>query len=77
VLTLDVGGIKDIVVDGITGIIIPKRDASLFAEKLVDLVNDDVLRNELSMRGWDFVGEKYNYSTLVANMSAYYKELLA
>jgi len=76
VLTVDVGGISDIVVNGETGVVIDERDPELFAKKLIDLVNNNQLREKLSQKGWQFVGEKFHYTTLVDRMDKYYKRLL-
>jgi glycosyltransferase involved in cell wall biosynthesis len=76
VITTDVGGVKDIVLEGETGFIVPKNNVSLFVEKLLLLVGNEVERNRLSKNGWDFVKEKFHYMTLVKNMDEYYQYLL-
>jgi glycosyltransferase involved in cell wall biosynthesis len=76
VLSVNVGGINDIVVNGETGIVIDQREPELFAKKLIDLVNNNQLREKLSQNGWQYVGKKYHYTTLVDRMNKYYKQLL-
>jgi glycosyltransferase involved in cell wall biosynthesis len=76
VVTTDVGGVRDIMIDGETGYVVPKNDVSLFAEKLLHLIEDNELRISMSKNGWEFVKEKFHYKTLVSNMEAYYKELI-
>ena len=76
VITTDVGGVRDIVLEGKTGYIVPKNNVSLFVEKLLLLVENEVERNRLSKNGWDFVKEKFHYTTLVKNMDGYYQYLL-
>jgi hypothetical protein len=34
------------------------------------------IRKEMSLKGWDFVREKFHYTTLVKNIEHYYQELL-
>jgi glycosyltransferase involved in cell wall biosynthesis len=76
VITTDVGGVRDIILEGETGFIVPKNNVSLFVEKLLLLVENEVERNRLSKNGWDFVKEKFHYTTLVKNMDEYYQYLL-
>lgn len=77
VISTDVGGVRDIVKDGETGYIVPRRDAGKLAEKLAFLINSPKSREKMSQNGWKFVEEQFHYKTLVANMERYYRELLA
>jgi glycosyltransferase involved in cell wall biosynthesis len=76
IVTTDVGGVRDVVLDGQTAFVVEKNNLSQFSEKLLLLVNDDNLRKQMSLNGWDFVREKFHYTTLVKNMEDYYQELL-
>lgn len=76
VITTDVGGVKDILLDGETGFVVPKNNPEKFAEKLVLLIEDEKKRKKMSQNGWTFVEEKFHYTTLVKNMEYYYRELL-
>ena len=76
VVSTDVGGVRDIVKEGETGYIVPKNNVNLFSEKLLFLIEDDETRKRFSENGWNFVREKFNYTTLVKNVNEYYKELL-
>lgn len=76
VVTTDVGGVKDIVLDGETGFIVPKNNPTRYAEKVLLLVEDEKKRKKMSQNGWTFVQEKFHYTTLVKNVEDYYHELL-
>jgi glycosyltransferase involved in cell wall biosynthesis len=76
VVTTDVGGVKDIVLDGETGFIVPKNNPTKYAEKVLLLVEDEKKRKKMSQNGWTFVQEKFHYTTLVKNVEDYYLELL-
>ncbi len=76
IVTTDVGGVRDVVLEGETGWIIPKNNISLFTEKLLLLVEVEEERTRMSQNGWDFVKNKFHYTTLVNNMETYYKTLL-
>jgi glycosyltransferase involved in cell wall biosynthesis len=77
VVTTDVGGVKDVVLDGETGFIVPKNKPDLYAEKLLILIEDEKKRQLMSQNGWTFVEEKFHYTTLVKNMENYYHRLLS
>ncbi|MBI3239398.1 MAG: glycosyltransferase family 4 protein [Flavobacteriia bacterium] len=77
VISTDVGGVRDIVKDGETGFIVPKKNADALAEKLTLLINSKEIREKMSQNGWKFVEEQFHYTTLVSNMENYYRTLLA
>jgi glycosyltransferase involved in cell wall biosynthesis len=77
VISTDVGGVRDIVKDGETGFIVPKKNAEALAEKLTLLINSKEIREKMSQNGWKFVEEQFHYTTLVGNMENYYRTLLA
>jgi glycosyltransferase involved in cell wall biosynthesis len=77
VISTDVGGVRDIVLDGETGFIVPKNDATAFSEKIAFLIKNKKNRELMSQNGWKFVEQQFHYTTLVRNMEDYYKELLA
>lgn len=76
VITTDVGGVRDIVDANRTGFIIPQGNLDLYSEKLIELCEDEKIREKMSQNGWNFVHEKFHYTTLVQNMDRYYRELL-
>lgn len=76
VVTTDVGGVRDIVQDGETGFIVPPKNVNQFAEKLGFLIENQEIRQKMSQNGWNYVKEKFHYTTLVKNMEEYYLELI-
>ncbi len=76
VVTTDVGGVKDIVLDGETGFIVPNNDLNTYVEKLLLLVENKKKREKMSQNGWSFVQEKFHYETLVRNMEGLYDQLI-
>lgn len=76
VVSTDVGGVRDILLEGETGFVTPLNDVEMFTEKLVELVEDEKKREKMSQNGWNFVEAKFSYKTLVSNMENYYRELL-
>lgn len=76
VISTDVGGVRDVIDDGVTGFVVPKKSVAKFAEKLLLLIEDEKKREKMSQNGWNFVEHKFHYTTLVSNVEAYYKKLL-
>jgi glycosyltransferase involved in cell wall biosynthesis len=76
VVSTDVGGVRDILLEGETGFVTPLNAVEMFTDKLVELVEDEKKREKMSQNGWNFVEGKFSYKTLVANMENYYRELL-
>jgi D-inositol-3-phosphate glycosyltransferase len=62
-----VGGLTSIVRDGETGLLVPWRDADLFAERLRQVLEDDPLRQRLASQaresvlgyGWDRIADEH------------------
>jgi glycosyltransferase involved in cell wall biosynthesis len=76
VVSTDVGGVRDAVQDGVTGFVVPSMDVQAFSEKLLFLLKHKKMRAEMSQNGWNYVENKFHYTSLVKNMEAYYKQLL-
>lgn len=76
VISTDVGGVKDILDEGNTGFVVPKKDPGAFADKLQLLIENKEIRTKMSQNGWNFVRDKFHYTTLVKNMENYYAELI-
>ena len=76
VITTDVGGVRDIVLEGETGYIVPKNDVASLSDKMRLLIEDENLRKKMSQNGWTFVEHKFHYTTLVKNMEEYYNSLI-
>lgn len=76
VVSTDVGGVRDIMIDEETGFVVPKNNAEMFAEKLGILITQKEIREKMSQNGWNFVREQFHYEKLVSNMRTYYYSLL-
>jgi glycosyltransferase involved in cell wall biosynthesis len=76
ILTTDVGGVRDVVKENVTGYVVSNNSLPEFAEKLLFLIENDSIRNEMSQNGWEFVKSTFHYTTLVKNMENYYSELI-
>lgn len=71
-----VGGVESVVNNEESGFLIEVGRPDLFAEKLLDLIENEELRKKMSQNGWSFVRDKYALTTLVGNMEKLYAKLL-
>lgn len=76
VISTDVGGVRDVVLNNETGYIVQPGDKKTFEEKLLELIENEKKREYMSQNGWNFVREKFHYTTLVKNMEGLYLDLL-
>ena len=76
IITTNVGGIKDVVLENETAFIVESNDTDGFANKTLELVENDELRKAFSKRGYTHVINKFSYQTLCNNMDKLYKSLL-
>jgi len=61
VLVSNAGGLPEVVVDGQTGFIVPKKDVQAATEKLIYLATNKDLRHSMGQQGRAFVLANYNW----------------
>ncbi|RYD51959.1 MAG: glycosyltransferase family 1 protein [Sphingobacteriales bacterium] len=76
VVCTNVGGVADIIEDGVTGYVVPRDDVPAFAVAVTRLVNDAALRQSMGQQGRDAVIQRFSYQRLVRDMDGYYRKLL-
>ncbi|MFH2094712.1 MAG: glycosyltransferase [Bacteroidota bacterium] len=76
IVSTNVGGIENIVIPGETAILTRNGNLDDFTDKLMTVIHNDELREKLAVKGWDYVHERFHYTTLINNMKSFYHELL-
>jgi glycosyltransferase involved in cell wall biosynthesis len=76
VIVTNVDGFKEIVQDGINGIIVPVGDVEKTAAAIEKLINDKNLRLDLGKKGREQVTEFYNWKNNILQMVKIYSDLL-
>lgn len=76
IVSTRVGGIGDIVIEGKTALLADITDPDTFCKHLLNLVEDDNLRMEMSSESSYYVTRRFSYQRLMVNMSDLYYELL-
>ena len=76
IVTTNVGGIENVILEGRTGLLSPAGDLGRFSDNLLKLIEDDALRTEMGLHGWEHVKAKFSYMRLVSDMKQLYLDLL-
>jgi starch synthase len=71
-----VGGVPDLVQDGVTGRLVPSGDAPALADAVRALLADPARRRELGQAGRQAVVAPFGAGRLLADMDRLYAELL-
>lgn len=78
IITTDVPGCRETVVDGKNGFLVPARESKPLADKLVLLAGDAALRAEMAEASYNLCLEKYEVhkvnATMIARMTAHMTE---
>jgi glycosyltransferase involved in cell wall biosynthesis len=76
VVATGVGGVPDIVQDGQTGYLVPPENPGAIAEKVIALLKDKKLREEMGIKGRKFVEENASQQMMVQRLERLYFTLL-
>lgn len=70
------GGMPEIIRDGINGFVIPVMDFEALASRIIQLLNDDKLRNRIGYTGRQMVEQNFTTKIIARNTMNVYKKLL-
>ena len=76
VVSTDVGGVRDIVHEGKTGLLSDSGDLDAFSENLIKLIENKDLRMSMGEVGYKNVSSKFSYERLVSDVESLYNRLL-
>src|SRR5262249_38793901 len=77
VVATRVGGVPDVVRDGVDGFLVEPGSVEELAQRLAELARDPELRNRMGAAGHERVLPRYAVSRLVDDVDELYRELLA
>jgi len=75
VIASEVGGLAHLVQHGVTGFHVPSRDPAALAARILDLLTDDPLRQQLGRQARQYA-QQYDWGNIVQRMMGVYRELL-
>jgi glycosyltransferase involved in cell wall biosynthesis len=70
------GGIPDIIIDGVNGLLFKRRDWKDLANKLLMLIKDKSLRNKIAINARKHVEEHYSWFSVSLRLKIVYKRLI-
>jgi glycosyltransferase involved in cell wall biosynthesis len=76
VVATRVGGVGDVVEDGVTGHLVPSGDAEAVAAAIVDLLSDPKRRQTMGEAGREQVVPRFAMKRLLADLDGLYRDLL-
>ena len=74
VVAVNVGGVSELVRDGVDGVLVPEGDWSYMADALVGLAQDRERARRMGAAGRRIVEEKFRLEDMVGRMTAVYEE---
>ncbi|MGE0755645.1 MAG: glycosyltransferase family 4 protein [Pirellulaceae bacterium] len=77
VVSYDVDGAREVVLDGITGALVPALNVELLGQALIRLASDAPLRERLGQAGRDRFTDVFRHETMTRQLRALYARLLA
>ncbi len=76
VVATNVGGNPEVVIDSVTGFLVPAKDPQKMAEQIKTLITNPDLRVEMGMKGRQRVVEQFSLAETALNYAEQYKLLL-
>jgi glycosyltransferase involved in cell wall biosynthesis len=74
VVASDVGGIPEVITDGVTGLLVPPHDADALAAAIVRVLGDHPYADTLGRAGHDMVHDRFDIGTMVGLVQQIYEE---
>ena len=71
-----VGGIPELVKDGVTGCLVPPQDVKALTDSLLHLLSDTGCRENMGLMGRKYMEESFNINYLTRKLEIIYKDLL-
>jgi len=75
-IATDVGGVRELLIDGVTGYVVPRRDLSALVNRVIGMLSDRGFRVECGRRGREYVQSHFSISAMVDGTVALYNSVL-
>jgi len=72
-----VGGIQEIIKDGMNGFMVPPRNPEALAEKIIQILQDHALYSKMSQNAYQVVRKQFSIQEMVRSIEHTYSTLLA
>ena len=74
VIASEVGGLRNLIIEGETGFFIARQDSSTLSDKMKMLLLDDTLRNHISQKAAEYA-RSYDWANITEKMMGVYRKL--
>jgi colanic acid/amylovoran biosynthesis glycosyltransferase len=74
VVATDISGVKDLIINGKNGLLVPNRNPQALAKAIYILINDRKLRNTLSFNAREHIINNYCYQKILGSLENLFKE---
>ncbi|MDD5546619.1 MAG: glycosyltransferase family 4 protein [Candidatus Omnitrophica bacterium] len=76
IIATDVGGVSEIVENGVNGILVPSKDAAALAQAIISLLRDKARAKEMGKAGKNKLNRFFSAKAMVEKIEALYEELI-
>lgn len=76
VVATDVNGVRELMVDGVTGVIVPPKNPEVLAEAINRLIDDRSLLQQYGHNGLQRVKRNFTIQSMIENLEKYFTEKL-
>jgi glycosyltransferase involved in cell wall biosynthesis len=76
IVTSNVPGCREVVLDGVNGLLVPARDAGALAEALLKLLREPEIRKEMGIRSRKIAEEEFSMELVIARTFEVYQSCL-
>lgn len=76
VVGFDAGGIKDWLMDGVNGYLVPWMDRVTFARRIDELLLDKAKAKQLGENGYQFVSEHHDFQTYIRDLAEMFERVV-
>ena len=70
------GSLSEVIVDGVTGFIVPPRDSKLLADSLLNILLNKNLKNSMGSAEFEFMKENMSWKGIAQKTIGEYQKLL-
>ena len=77
VVAFDAGGIKDWLLDGQNGYLVPWMDRDAFAARIEELLNNKPLAKQMGEAGLKLVSERYDFDSYIGDLEKMFATVIA
>lgn len=75
VVVCDTGGLPEVVIHNVTGVVVPPDDPTALAKALADLHNDEVFRVEMARRAREFAYQRFSLEAMCDKLFEMYSRI--